>query len=111
MIEPRDMAERIVNADHYWIRITQPEAIGLAEDYLRLTDPAPLTEQALRDAGFVGASDSDMWCGNVGVTTSMEWMTRRHHSSNHHDGIANSAAPRNVGELNQLLRRVNGGGA
>lgn len=81
----------------------------IAADYLRLTDPTPLTEAVLRDAGFVVVNGSGglLWsCGQCDVEltgskircwTGGRLMTR-------------CITPRTLGELNQLLDRVNGGG-
>ena len=93
-----------------WDRAAMADDNGIiVADYPRLTDPTPLTEQVLRDAGFVVIPESNnkaMKHGVIEVYVGGDrnlWTVKSF-------GLAQCLAPRNVGELNQLLRRVNGGG-
>lgn len=84
----------------------------IADDYLRLTDTCPIAEPILRNRGFVDVRGG-LRLGNVAYLTSAATCGWEFfwYSHNHFDGErvhSISPQPRNGGELEQIIRRVNG---
>lgn len=103
--EAREKCERI--ADQL-PAVVDRSLVVIVRDYLKLTDPAPITEQGLRAMGFVDIPNmpvTRLKLGDVIVrcTDPMLWW--------HAEFQYVEPQPRTMGELEQLIRRVNGGGA
>lgn len=86
---------------------------AICVDYLRLTDTAPITEQGLRERGFkvyINGLEDFLHLGHVFVQWHDNSVSGRTFEFRaHYHWLNDDCGPRNAGELEQLLRRVNGG--
>lgn len=92
------------------------ELAGASKLAMRLTDPTPLTEQVLRDAGFVDKSSAGTMFWGPKDTVTVEFWEQGDLKETIIEVLHDETwtflpyPPRTVGELTQLLDRVNGGG-
>jgi len=81
----------------------------------KLTDPAPITEQGLRARGFVKKKVQyfqgvEMTMGDMGVIVWTDQSESPSVYASEDEAVPENVSPRTMGELEQLIRRVNGGG-
>jgi len=100
MSELKNAAERLRNGDEIYQQTFQAAADEgrLAREYLRLTDPTPLTPDVLKRVCF----EQFMWVYDNGCKVFVDSG-----SSLEHWAAALQFPPRNLGELRQLANRLN----